>query len=54
MNRHVKAKEEQAHAVQRLASAPKVDYSLQGTIHVELKVNYILFLNQINENRNKK
>eukprot|EP00026_Physarum_polycephalum_P001563 Phypoly_transcript_01565.p1 GENE.Phypoly_transcript_01565~~Phypoly_transcript_01565.p1 ORF type:complete len:546 (-),score=84.07 Phypoly_transcript_01565:1662-3230(-) len=35
--KHVKARQEQATAVQRLQSAPKVDYSLQGTIHVELK-----------------
>jgi hypothetical protein len=35
--KHVKARHEQAAAVQRLSNAPKVDYSLQGTIHVELK-----------------
>jgi hypothetical protein len=35
--KHVKAQQEQASAVQRLSSGPKVDYSLQGTIHVELK-----------------
>jgi len=35
--KHKKAKAEQASAEQRLASQPKIDYSLQGTIHVELK-----------------
>jgi len=32
-----KQKAEHATAVQKLASGPKIDYSLQGTIHVELK-----------------
>jgi len=35
--KHKKAEVDNATAVQKLASGPKIDYSLQGSIHVELK-----------------
>jgi len=35
--KHQKAKAEHATALDKLNAGPKVDYSLQGTIHVELK-----------------